>query len=196
MAVWAALVVPTDWLENSSEVGFKKTLRTPVPDRFKAWGLVLASSVTVTVPVSDPTVVGVKVMLIEQLLLAARVVTQPVAAKSPVVATLVMFRGTDWLLVRVTVLALLVVLMAWLEKRTVPLGESVTGFTPEPAKAAVCGLLLASSVTVKVPERLPSAEGVNVMLIAQLLRAARGEGQPLAAKSPVVVMPLMFRATV
>lgn len=167
-----------------------------MPDKLKVWGLVLASSVTVSVPVSVPTAVGVNVMLIEQLLLAARVVTQPVAAKSPVVATLVMFRGTDWLLVRVTVLALLVVLIAWLEKATVALGEIVTGFTPEPLKVAVCGLLLASSVTVKVPELVPSAEGVKVMLIAQLVRAARGEGQPLAAKSPVAVMPVMFRATV
>jgi hypothetical protein len=72
-------------------------------------------------------------------------------------------------LVSVTVLALLVVLMTWLGKLMVPDGNNVTACTPEPVRVAVCGLFVALSVNVRVPVFTPSAEGVNVTLIKQLL---------------------------
>jgi hypothetical protein len=80
-------------------------------------------------------------------------------------------------------------------KVSVPLGERVTGETPVPVRLAVCGLLGASSITVKVPESVPSAEGVNVMLIMQLPWAARGVAQLVGAKPAVAVMLLIFRGT-
>ena len=66
-----------------------------MPESDKVWGLVLASSVTVRVPVNVPVVVGVNVMLTTQLALAARGVAQLVAVKGPLVLTLEMFKGTD-----------------------------------------------------------------------------------------------------
>ena len=44
---------------------------------------------------------------------------------------------------------------------------------PVPDSAMVCGLPLASSVTVMLPLRAPVAVGVNVTLIVQLAPAAR-----------------------
>ena len=99
------------------------------------------------------------------------------------------------MLVSVTVFATLVVLTTWLPKVT-PLKEKVTGCTPEPVRLAVCGLLLALSVTVKVPVFVPRTDGVNVTLIAQLVCAARVVGQPLAVKLPIVVTLVMFSDTV
>jgi hypothetical protein len=51
--------------------------------------------------------------------------------------------------------------------------DTVTGARPVPARAAVCGLLLALSVTVRVPGREPEAVGLNMTLIVQLAPAAR-----------------------
>ena len=99
------------------------------------------------------------------------------------------------MLVSVTLLGELVVLTDWLTKVTVPVGERLTGVVPLPVRVAVCGLLPASSLTVKVPEFVPTAEGVKVTLITQLLWAARGVAQLVAAKAPVAVMLLIFRDT-
>jgi len=44
----------------------------------------------------------------------------------------------------------------------------VTGCTPEPVRLAVWGLLLALSVTVKVPVFVPRTEGVKVTLMTQV----------------------------
>ena len=56
-------------------------------------------------------------------------------------------------------------------------GESAAvPVTPVPVRLAVCGLPLALSVTVKVPERVPLAAGVNVTLMVQLELAASVEG--------------------
>jgi hypothetical protein len=74
--------------------------------------------------------------------------------------------------------------------------------TPVPAKLTVCGLLEALSVSVRLPERLPAAVGVNVTLITQLLLAATGtvvlQVVPLAAiaKSPVTVMLVKLKDAV
>ena len=65
-------------------------------------------------------------------------------------------------------------------------GESVTDATPVPLRLAVCGLPLALSVTVKVPVRVPVAEGVNVTLMVHWAPAASELLQLLVcAKSPL-----------
>jgi len=48
----------------------------------------------------------------------------------------------------------------------------VAGNTPLPVNGTVCGLVLASSVIVRVPVRAPVVVGVNVTLILQLAPAA------------------------
>lgn len=59
---------------------------------------------------------------------------------------------------------------------------------PVPDRLAVCGLLFASSVTVKVPDLVPSAVGVNVIDTVQMAPAANvfgANGQvEVCAKSP------------
>ena len=58
-------------------------------------------------------------------------------------------------------------------------GETVTGAAPVPLTPIVWGLLPASSVTVKVPERDPRAPGVKVTSIEQLAPAPRLDPQLL-----------------
>ena len=68
VAVFALLVVPTNWLENARLVADKLTpgAVTPVPVRLMRCGLPDALSVIVTVPVRVPVVVGLNVTLIVQ----------------------------------------------------------------------------------------------------------------------------------
>jgi hypothetical protein len=47
----AVLVVPTSWLPKLRLVGDTLTVRIPVPLRLTVWGLLLALSVKVSVPV-------------------------------------------------------------------------------------------------------------------------------------------------
>jgi hypothetical protein len=69
----------------------------------------------VTVPVRDPAAVGVKVMLMVQLPLAATELPHVfVCAKSPLATMLLTLSATDALLLTVTVLAALVVPIATL----------------------------------------------------------------------------------
>jgi hypothetical protein len=57
-----------------------------------------------------------------------------------------------------------------------------------PERLAVCGLLVALSVTVNVPLRAPAAVGVKVTLIVQFAPAATLAPQLLVwAKSPLLV---------
>lgn len=70
--------------------------------------------------------------------------------------------------------------------------------TPVPTSDAFCGLFGASSVTLSVPVTLPSAVGVNVMLIVQFLPAAKVDPQVVAdtAKGGVAAMLLMVSVPV
>jgi len=76
------------------------------------------------------------------------------------------------------------------------------GAVPVPLKLTVCGLPLALSVSVRLPERLPVAVGVNITLITQLPPAATIvlvlQLVPLAdtAKSPIAAMPVKVRDAV
>src|SRR5207245_1274313 len=69
----AALVRPTLWLPKFSEAGERLGGAIPVPDTPAVWGLLLALSVTVNVALRAPAAAGVKVTLIVQVPLAAKV---------------------------------------------------------------------------------------------------------------------------
>ena len=95
---------------------------------------------------------------------------------------------------------MLVVLTCWLPKDS-DAGESVAEgvLVPVPLRLAVCGLLLALSLTDSVALRLPVAVGVNVSLMVHFELLPRLEGQLLVwAKSPLLdpVMPMLLMVTV
>jgi hypothetical protein len=143
----------------------------PLPDNDAFCGLLLAVSEIASVPVCVPVTVGVNVVLIVHLPLAARVALQVLVwAKSPVVAMLEIVTAVLRLLVSVKITGVLVVPKVTLPNpRTV--GDNVTGSTPVPVKVAACGLLPAFPLTVKVPVAPPVVLGVNVMLIVHLVPA-------------------------
>ena len=71
------------------------------------------------------------------------------------------------------------------------------GAIPVPDRVTVCGLPVASSVTVIVPGWLPAAVGVKVTLMEQLAPAAREAGQVLVwAYGALARMLVMFSAAV
>jgi len=180
----------------------------PVPLKLTVCGLPLALSVSVRLPERLPVAVGVNVTLIRQLPLAAtgavvlQVVPLAATAKSPAAAMLVKLRDTVPLLVTVTALAALVVPTCSLPKLTLVVLRLMPGAVPVPLKLTVCGLPLALSVSVRLPERLPVAVGVNVTLIRQLALAAMGElvlqvVPPAAiAKSPVAARLVKLKGAV
>ena len=77
-------------------------------------------------------------------------------------------------------------------------GASVAGVIPVPVRFEVCGLLLALSLTLNCPVRVPIAVGVNVTLIVHLPLAARLVVHVVAeaAKSPVVEITILSSATI
>jgi hypothetical protein len=88
------------------------------------------------------------------------------------------------LFVIVTVFAVAVELTASLPKAKLA-GEKVTGATPVPVKATICGEFDAVSLTVITPGMLPVVEGVNVTLIVHVAPALRLLPQLLVCpKSP------------
>jgi hypothetical protein len=164
----------------------------PVPVRLAVWGLLVASSVTVNVPLRVPVAVGAKVTLMMQLVPAATLVPQLfVCPKSPLLvpvkAIFAMFNTTPLGLESVTACAVLVVPTFWpLNVRVV--GERLGSAVPVPVRLAVWGLLVPLSVTVKVPLRVPLAVGVKVTLIVQLVPAATLTPQLFVCpKSPLLV---------
>src|SRR2546423_14378025 len=66
--------MPTFWLPKSGTGdGERLGGATPVPETPAVWGLLLAFSVTVNVALREPVTVGVKVTLMVQVALAAKV---------------------------------------------------------------------------------------------------------------------------
>src|SRR5437763_1975739 len=114
----AALAVPTVWLPKLKEVGERLTAGVPVPDdtplplRLTFCGLPVALSLTVTVPVRVPVVVGLKFTLIVQLVRAASDVPQvpsPARVKSPLTVMLLIVKVAVPVLVSVENCAMLVI---------------------------------------------------------------------------------------
>src|SRR5437588_244022 len=154
-----------------------------------------------------PVVVGVKVTLMVQVPLAAKVeglrgqllVCPKSPGLVPVKPMLVMVSAVAVGFESVTAWAALVVLTLWFPKSGTGEGERPGRPTPVPVTLAVCGLLLALSATVNVALRAPVAVGVNVTSIEQLAPAARLAPQLfVCAKSPLLVpvkaMLVMLRA--
>src|SRR5208282_4720951 len=104
-------------------------------------------------------------------------------AKSPLGRMLEKVSATFCLLVSVTVFAVLV-----LPAITVPklklLAERVAGAAPVPESEAVCGLVVAPSTTLRVPDADPTAVGVNATRMVQLARPANDP--PLDGQVPPV----------
>ena len=73
-----------------------------------------------------------------------------------------------------------------------------SGF-PVPVRETLCGLLAASSVTLRAPVRLPLAVGVKVTLAVQLSPTLRTVGSApqvlVSEKSPVALMAVRVTAT-
>jgi len=69
---------------------------------------------------------------------------------------------------------------------------------PVPVRLEVCGLPIALSLTLSVPVLVPTAVGVNVTLMVQLVFAARLVPHVVeeALKSPVVEIEMPVSATV
>lgn len=108
--------------------------KTPVPDSATVWGLLGALSVNVSVPVTFPSFVGVKVTLTLQLFPGASMGPHVFAeiAKLVLAVMLLMSSVADPVLVTVTDLAALVVLTTTLPKPS-EVRESVTmGPLPKP----------------------------------------------------------------
>jgi hypothetical protein len=76
-------------------------------------------------------------------------------------------------------------------------GVNVAGIEPVPVSAALCSLLLASSLALRVPVIFPSAVGVNVTLTVQWLWAAKVVVHVVAdtPKSPAVAIVMLFNGT-
>jgi len=93
----AALVVFRNWLPNPREVGAKTTGAIPDPVNEAVWGVFVALSFTVRVPLCAPKAVGVNVAEILQLDLAARVLGEigqfELWAKLPETEIAVMVKG-------------------------------------------------------------------------------------------------------
>src|SRR5207247_5232280 len=92
-------------------------------------------------------------------------------------AMLLMVSGAVPVFESVTVWGALVVLSCLVSRRA-DVGVSVAAdAVPVPERLAVCGLPLASSVTVKVAVRAAVAVGVNVTLMVQQIGGASGRGR-------------------
>jgi hypothetical protein len=150
-------------------------------------------STIVTVCVRNPAVAGAKRQLAVQLSPFFRLVGQPqVCEKSAVgIVTEILRIVPPLLFVMVTVCEALTVPSNCLPKLSDEAERVNGGATPFPLKAAVCGLLVALSVTVNAPVRVPVVEGVNVTLTLQdpaagTLRPALHVLDEARLKSPVI----------
>jgi hypothetical protein len=96
--------VPTGWAGKVKEAGERLTPgAVPVPVRLTVWVAGLALSVMVRVPVLVPVAVGLKVTLMMQEALAARLEPQVLVwEKSPLTLMLVIVRVALPVLLRVT----------------------------------------------------------------------------------------------
>ena len=114
----------------------------PMPDRISVCGLVLASSETVSVPVSVSNVVGVNLIDTEQLAPAPSVFGEngqlEVCTKLSVAEMLAIVKGTVWLFLIVTLFAALTVFNIWLAKDRL-VGDNATGVVPLPVNCSDCG---------------------------------------------------------
>lgn len=142
-------------------------------------------------PVRVPLAVGVKVTVMVQLALAARLDVQVVVfPKSPLGTMLVIVIVELPVFVMVTVCPELVVPTSCPVNVSDELSNEALAPMPVPVSEMVCGDPVAESVMVTVPVRVPGTVGVKVTLIVQdPLFAATDVPQLLVcAKSPLATM--------
>lgn len=156
----------------------------PVPDKVTFCGVFAALSLTLSVALSAPTMLGVKVTLIVHFAPGARLAGQwLVGAKSAAFVPVNVTLGLDMIrfpvpvLVRVIFFAALGVL-----KTSFPndreVGESVAAaLAPVPVSPMLWGVPAALSATVTAPVRVPASAGVKVTSMVQV--AAEGKVSPL-----------------
>lgn len=156
------------------------------------WGLSLALSVRVSVPVRLPMAVGVNVTLIMQLAVGA---TEPaqlfVWAKSPLEVIVREISVPVPVLVRVTGCEALVVETDCPAKFRLVAERLTTGASPVPLRLTVWGLLMALSVRVSAPDWSPPAVGLKLTLIVQLALAATEGRQLLLWVQPLEIARLV-----
>src|SRR5438093_578159 len=142
----AVLVMPTLWLPKSGTgEGERLGSATPVPDTPAVWGLLLALSVTVNVALREPVAAGVKVTLMVQVPLAAKVeglmgqllVCPKSPGLVPVKPMLVMISRVSGGVESVTAWAAPVVPTLWFPKSGTGDGERTGSDTPVPDTPAV-----------------------------------------------------------
>lgn len=188
--ICAALVVPTFWLPNATELGDRVTAVVPGPERPTDWGLPPALSVRVTQAVREPVPVGVKVTLIEQFEPAASEVPQVlVSAKSallaPEMAIELMESEALPVFESVTVCALLVVLTTWLGKVSEVGNRLATGSDPPPPAALNAATkMLAHTLPGKV---IPAVAFVWMVLTVSSSAAPIGPPHPLGTAASSMV---------
>jgi hypothetical protein len=161
VTVLAALVLPATVVLKLRLVTESVTGAMPVPDRLTVWGLVIALSVKVTVPVAEPTVAGEKETPTVQLAPAATAPHVLLATANgpltPLTATLltvsVVFKRFVSVIVRVEFVATTTLPKAKL------VGENVIGALPLPESGTVW--VPALSVILTLPEAVPTATGAN-----------------------------------
>jgi hypothetical protein len=178
VAVWAALVVLTDWRAKVRLVGERLAAgAVPVPERATVWGLPLALSLMLTQAVRVPLAVGVKVTLIVPLAPAATELPQVLVwAKSPasvpVTDSLVISKTPLPTFPTVTVWAALVVPAGRLANESVVGERLICGRIPTPVRLTFWRAGEALSEMMRLAMCRPLVSGVKVILIVQLAPAA------------------------
>jgi len=174
----------------------------PVPAIVAVWVVpptLPALSVTVNVAVREPLALGLNVMAMLQLALAAKLVPQVLVCEKspefvPAKTMLVIVKVPLPVLVNVTLCAPLALPTAWLGKVTLATLRLAAGVpVPVPLNCTTCvlpGVLLALSVIVSVAVRLLPPFGVNVTLMLQFVPATNVAPQVFVSeKSPELVPP-------
>src|SRR5437588_330949 len=175
VTVIGALVVASNWLPKSRLVGANPTAgAVPFPLSIMICGLPPALSATDSVPVRAPKDAGVKVTLIVQFPLAAKVAglmgqaLAPVlvVAKSPEAANELIVKAAAPVFVSVTVIGALVVASNWLPKARLVGANPTPGaeFEPVPPRLTFCGLFTSSPVITSVTASAAATDGVKVTL--------------------------------
>lgn len=182
VTICAPLVVPTVWLEKIKLAGAKLTAgpaATPVPVRLTVFGLSVALSEMLRLPLRVPVAVGVKNTLTVQFAPAATLVPQLfVCVKSPLAVILEIVSAPLPLLVKVTVCAALVVPMDWLPNVT------VVELTEMPA--------VKTGTSAVLP---PPPQDTDIMTIA-MQAVARITAVPRSGSSASIFMRGRFKALV
>jgi len=187
-------------------VGLSVTLGadvTPVPVSGTLCGLPPALSLMLRVAVRAPLAAGVKLTLMVQLAVAARVLglsgqvfdCAKSAAFTPFTTMPLIVSAAVPLFVSVIDCAALVVPIFWLPKLS-EVGLSVTAgaeTTPVPLRATLCGLPAALSLILTLALRTPEVDGEKVTRMVQLAPAANvlgASGQVLVSAKSAAFVPV------